>query len=197
MLKNIDAVALAGSLLLFLRWFRKCWWCCSTRPLLDSPCVVAPLTPPSLPGPLGLHTHALWVPQVWPGSPDQLAALMIADGFIPYVAFAGTLVYEAFALGHLGSKKKAAHSLAAVAPAEFAPGLDSAEDSLHLCIVGAVPSPWLARPGRWPIGRLKRHARGGSFGGCRRHGRPRSKRQVRGEDSLKPRPSGAGLLARR
>ena len=44
-----------------------------------------------------------------------MAALMVANGLVPFVAFVGTLVYEFKKLGFLGSSKKA--SSAAVAPA--------------------------------------------------------------------------------
>ena len=47
--------------------------------------------------------------------PDTMAALMVANGLVPFVAFFGTVAYEFKALGILGKKKT---SSAAVAPAE-------------------------------------------------------------------------------
>ena len=75
-------------------------------------------------------------PQAWPGTPDSLAVLMIANGLIPYVVFVGTLVYEAKELGHIGSKKTSTHSLAAVAPAEEAPGVEF--DSISSAAAGGT-----------------------------------------------------------
>ena len=83
--------------------------------------------------------------QAWPFSPDLLSALMIINGSIPYIAFAGVLLYEARTEGVLCSKKTSSIAAAAVVPVDLdsagPPSTTSTDDvALDFAATGSVRS---------------------------------------------------------